>query len=108
MYRLLLFEQTTKERFAKPSRFPLPAAAAVMTHDVPTLRSFWIGRDDIELKAQLKLYTKSQWRARDLATRSRDKQALLDVLAKERLLPKGCPQSDEAVPTLTNDLCQSV
>jgi len=44
-YRLLLFEQTTKGRFARPSRFPRHAAAAVATHDLPTLRGFWIGRD---------------------------------------------------------------
>ena len=106
-YRLLLFEQTAKGQFAKPSRFPRHAAAAVATHDLPTLRGFWIGRD-IELKTQLKLYTKSQWCARDLVTRARDKQALLDALAKERLLPKGCPRSAEAVPTLNDDLCQAV
>ena len=106
-YRLLLFEQTAKGQFAKPSRFPRHAAAAVATHDLPTLRGFWIGRD-IELKTQLKLYTKSQWRARDLATRARDKQALLDALAKERLLPKGCPRSAEEVLTLNDDLCQAV
>jgi len=106
-YRLLLFEQTAKGRFAKPSRFPRHAAAAVAMHDLPTLRGFWLGRD-IELKTQLKLYTKSQWRDRDLATRARDKQALLDALAKERLLPKGCPRSAKAVPTLTDELCRAV
>ncbi len=106
-YRLLLFEQTAKGRFARPSRFPRLAAAAVATHDLPTLRGFWIGRD-IELKAQLNLYTKPQWRARDLATRARDKQALLDALAKERLLPKGCPRSADAVPMLTDELCRAV
>ncbi|MDZ4732350.1 MAG: 4-alpha-glucanotransferase, partial [Nitrospirota bacterium] len=106
-YRLLLFEQTAKGKFARPSRFPRHAAAAVATHDLPTLRGFWIGRD-IELKAQLNLYTKPQWRARDLATRARDKQALLDALAQERLLPKGCPRSAESVPMLTDELCRAV
>lgn len=106
-YRLLLFEQTAKGGFARPSRFPRHAAAAVATHDLPTLRGFWIGRD-IELKAQLNLYTKSQWRTRDLATRARDKQALLDALARERLLPEGCPRSAEAVPMLTDELCRAV
>ena len=106
-YRLLLFEQTAKGRFAKPSRFPRHAAAAVTTHDLPTLRGFWVGRD-IELKAQLGLYRKSEWRKRDLATRARDKQALLDALAKERLLPAGCPRKAEAVPALTDELCRAI
>ncbi|MDH4187895.1 MAG: 4-alpha-glucanotransferase [Nitrospira sp.] len=106
-YRLLLFEQTAKGQFAKPSRFPRHAAAAVATHDLPTLRGFWIGRD-IELKAQLKLYTKPEWRIRDLATRKRDKQALLDALSKERLLPKECPRAADAVPRLTDELCRAI
>lgn len=106
-YRLLLFEQTAKGRFAKPSRFPRHAAAAVATHDLPTLRGFWVGRD-IEWKTQLKLYTKSQWRERDVATRARDKQALLDALAREHLLPAGCPRSAEAVPAMTDDLCRAL
>ena len=106
-YRLLLFEQTAKGRFAKPSRFPRHAAASVTTHDLPTLRGFWVGRD-IELKTQLGLYRKSGWRKRDLVTRARDKQALLDALAKERLLPAGCPRNAEAVPTLTDELCRAV
>lgn len=106
-YRLLLFEQTAKGRFAKPSRFPLQAAAAVATHDLPTLRGFWIGRD-IEWKTQLKLYAKLQWRERDIATRGRDKQALLDALARERLLPAGCPRTADAVPVMTDELCRAV
>jgi len=106
-YRLLLFEQTAKGRFAKPSRFPIQAAAAVATHDLPTLRGFWIGRD-IEWKTRLKLYAKSQWRERDVATRERDKQALLDALARERLLPAGCPRTADAVPVMTDELCRAV
>jgi len=106
-YRLLLFEQTAKGQFAKPARFPRHAAAAVATHDLPTLRGFWRGRD-IELKTQLKLYNKRQWRTRDLATRVRDKQALLDALAREGLLPKGCPRSADTVPTMTDDLCRAI
>ena len=106
-YRLLLFEQTAKGRFAKPSRFPIQAAAAVATHDLPTLRGFWIGRD-IEWKTRLKLYARSQWRERDVATRERDKQALLDALARERLLPAGCPRTADAVPVMSDELCRAV
>lgn len=106
-YRLFLFEQTAKGQFAKPARFPRHAAAAVATHDLPTLRGFWIGRD-IELKTQLKLYTKPEWRTRDLSTRARDRQALLDALVKEGLLPKGFPRSADLVPTMTEDLCRAV
>jgi len=106
-YRLLLFEQTARGQFAKPSRFPRAAAASVTTHDLPTLRGFWIGRD-IELKAQLGLYRDPKWLSRDRVTRARDKQALLDALAKERLLPEGCPREADEIPQLTDELCRAV
>lgn len=95
-YRLLLFEQTARGQFAKPSRFPQAAAASVTTHDLPTLRGFWIGRD-IELKAQLGLYRDPKWLSRDRVARAWDKQALLDALVKERLLPEGCPREAHTI-----------
>ncbi len=106
-YRLLLFEQSAKGTFAKPSRFPRHAAAAVATHDLPTLKGFWIGRD-IELKARLGLYKKAAWLRRDRDIRVRDKQALLDALVKEKLLPDGCPERVEAVPELPDSLCRAI
>ncbi len=106
-YRLLPFEQTSPGRFASPSRFPQHAAAAVTTHDLPTLRGFWLGRD-IELKSQLGLYRKPEWRTRDAETRARDKQSLLDALAKERLLPPECPRKAAAVPQLTEELFRAI
>ena len=106
-YRLLLFEQTARGQFAKPSRFPQDAAASVTTHDLPTLRGFWIGRD-IELKIELGLYPDQKWLSRDRVARARDKQALLDALAKERLLPEGCPRKAEGIPQLTDKLCRAV
>jgi len=106
-YRLLLFEQSAKGTFAKPSRFPRHAAAAVATHDLPTLKGFWIGRD-IELKARLGLYKKAAWQRRDRNIRARDKQALLDALAKEKLLPNDCPEMAAAIPELPDDLCRAI
>ncbi len=106
-YRLLPFEQTAPGRFARPSQFPQHAAAAVTTHDLPTLRGFWAGRD-IELKSQLGLYPKTEWRKRDEETRARDKQSLLNALAKERLLPPGCPRKATVVPQLTEELFRAI
>ena len=106
-YRLLLFEQTARGRFAKPSRFPTSAASSVTTHDLPTLRGFWIGRD-IELKAKLGLYRQPEWLSRDMVTRARDKQALVDALSQEKLLPVGTPREASAIPQLTDELCRAV
>jgi 4-alpha-glucanotransferase len=74
---------------------------------LPTLRGFWIGRD-IELKVQLGLYRDPKWLSRDRVARARDKQALLDALARERLLPEGCPRKAEGIPQLTDKLCRAV
>ncbi|MDH4082272.1 MAG: 4-alpha-glucanotransferase [Nitrospira sp.] len=106
-YRLLLFEQTARGRFVKPSRFPTAAAASVTTHDLPTLRGFWIGRD-IELKSRLGLYRDSEWLRRDMVTRARDKQALLDALSEEGLLPAGASREADTIPQLTDELCRAV
>ena len=106
-YRLLLFEKSSRGRFARPSHYPKAAASSVTTHDLPTLRGFWIGRD-IELKAQLGLYRKPEWLSRDMVARAKDKQALLDALVKERLLPAGSPRKAHAIPELNDELCRAV
>lgn len=106
-YRLLLFEQTKQGRFVRPSKFPRQAAAAVATHDLPTLRGYWVGRD-IDWKVRLKIYPDEQMRGRDVAQRERDKQALLDALHREGLLPKGTARSAKQVPVLTDALCRAI
>jgi len=46
-YKVLLFEKQNG-RFRSPDEFVRCALATATTHDMPTLRSFWEGRD-IEL-----------------------------------------------------------
>ena len=53
-YKVLLFEKD-QDRFRRPSEYVRDALATVTTHDMPTLRSFWEGRD-IDLRSALRLY----------------------------------------------------
>lgn len=84
-YRLLLFEKTTTGAFAPPYRYPAQAMAAVTTHDLPTLRGFWRGRD-IEQKERLGLYPDGRLPDADRAARERDRIALIRALKQARVL----------------------
>jgi 4-alpha-glucanotransferase len=55
------------------------ALTAVTTHDLPTLRGYWTGRD-IEVKTNLGLYPDEDARLDDLNTREHDKQLMLQAL----------------------------
>ena len=105
-YRLLLFEKSKAGAFLLPQRYPLQAMTAVTTHDLPTLRGFWAGRD-IEWKDALGLYPDPALIERDKEARHRDKQALLAALKKTHLLPQHYPQA-AALPELDDALSQAV
>jgi len=105
-YRLLMFEKPSGKGFRTPQTFPEQALASVNTHDLPTLRGFWMGRD-IETKEQIGLYPSTSQRDQDRQTRIQERQALLQALGKERLLPNDAPSKAEDVPHLTDDLCRA-
>ena len=59
-YKVLLFEKDNG-RFRGPGEFVRGALATVTTHDMPTLRSFWEGRD-IDLRRRSALYPPAESR----------------------------------------------
>lgn len=105
-YRLLMFEKGSGQRYRAPNMYPELALASVNTHDLPTLRGFWVGRD-IETKDQIGLYPSLAHMDEDRVTRIRDRQALLHALGKENLLPHGTSALAEDLPNLSDDLCQA-
>ncbi len=105
-YRLLMFEKQSGKGYRAPNAFPEQALASVNTHDLPTLRGFWVGRD-IETKEQIGLYPSVSHVDQDRITRIQDRQALLQALRKERLLPKGTPSQADELPQLSDDLCRA-
>lgn len=85
-YKVLLFEKEG-ERFRRPSEYVRKALASVTTHDLPTLRSFWEGRD-IELRRELKVYPSEEIELEVRRGRELDRVSLLAALQEEGLKPE--------------------
>jgi malto-oligosyltrehalose trehalohydrolase/4-alpha-glucanotransferase len=97
-YRVLYFEQEPKTAaFLPPSIYPTPAVAVIGSHDLPTLRGWWEGRD-LDLKERLGLFPQPGEAARQRQARERDRLQLLDALRHEGLLPADGGEPD--IPTL--------
>ena len=84
-YRLLMFEQEDDGRFLPPKKYPRAAAAAFSSHDLPTVRGFWLGTD-IAWRRRLELYPDAATAARDEERRRRDRRDLLAALIAEGLI----------------------
>jgi 4-alpha-glucanotransferase len=84
-YKVLLFEQQDG-RFRAPQEYVKRALATVTTHDMPTLKSYWEGRD-IELRRSLNLYPSQEIEREVADSRARDRHALLAALSEQGLLP---------------------
>jgi len=104
-YRLLLFEQQQNGAFRRPSQFPQQALVTATTHDLPTLRGFWSGRD-IQLKEQADLYPSLDRVDREWDRRAEERLALLRALEKERLLPFSLSRGVPLI--LTDELCRAI
>jgi 4-alpha-glucanotransferase len=94
--RVLYFERDG-DRFRRPSELPERSAVSVATHDLATLRGYWM-EEDITAKARLGFLRGDDERQfRD--ERARDKRMLLQALASECLLPHGNADSDNSLWT---------
>jgi 4-alpha-glucanotransferase len=84
-YKVLLFEKLDG-RFRRPDEFARRALATPTTHDMPTLRSYWEGRD-IELRRRLNLYPSAEVESAVIRERERDRELLLGALQEQGLKP---------------------
>jgi (1->4)-alpha-D-glucan 1-alpha-D-glucosylmutase len=105
--RLLYFERQDNGRLQPPQAYPENAAAAVTTHDLPTLAGFWQGLD-IDLRAQLHLFPDDEVRNEQVVTRSEDRAQLLIALEGEGVLPPGSGMQPVAFPEMTPELATAV
>jgi 4-alpha-glucanotransferase len=92
-YKVLLFEKDGG-RYRRPDEYVPRALATVTTHDMPTLRSFWDGRD-IELRRELQLYPTPELEQIVLEARARDRAALLAALNEQGLAPASPAAPDQ-------------
>jgi 4-alpha-glucanotransferase len=89
-YKVLLFEKIDG-RFRRPDEYMQHALATPTTHDMPTLRSYWEGRD-IELRRRLNLYPSAEIENAIIEERGRDRELLLAALRDQGLSP-GAPST---------------
>jgi (1->4)-alpha-D-glucan 1-alpha-D-glucosylmutase len=106
-YRLLLFEKEADGSFKAPAAYPDQALAAASTHDLPTLKSFWLGHD-LDLRAQLNLYPSEQLRTQQAVDRAQDRTRLLVALEREKLLPAGMTIHPVSAPEMTPELALAI
>jgi len=102
-YKVLLFEQRDG-RFRAPREYVKSALATVTTHDMPTLKSYWEGRD-IELRRALHLYPSADMEREEIGARARDRVALLAALREQELLPA---EGVSAAQLFTPELAQAL
>jgi len=105
-YRVIHFERRADGSYIPPGDYPPVAAASAATHDLASLKGFWLGRD-IEWRRRLALYPDAAAEATEAAERHRDRRMLLEALAHEGLIdrdrfddflpPGGAPVFTEAL-----------
>lgn len=104
-YCPLLFERLHDGRFKPPGDWVPQALAVVSTHDLPTLRGFWNGKD-VDLRAELGLYPSEELRAQQVVSRAQDRAQLLLALEQEGLMPRDGsvhpPAMDDTSPAFTD------
>ena len=106
-YRLMLFEREADGGFRPPSAYPAQALAAASTHDLPTLKSLWVGHD-LDLRARLGLYPSDEHRERQVVERAQDRARLLVALGREGLLPAGATVHPVSAPEMTPELALAI
>jgi 4-alpha-glucanotransferase len=84
-YRVVAFERRWGGGFIPSWEYPALAAASAATHDLPTLKGFWLGRD-IAWRQLLGLYPDAAAEAAEISDRKRDRWQLLETLAGEGLI----------------------
>ena len=87
-YRVAPFERRGDGGFLPPAEYPPLAAAASATHDIATVKGFWLGRD-LEWRRRLGLYPDDAAAAAEAGDRERDRKRLIEALEGEGLLAPG-------------------
>jgi 4-alpha-glucanotransferase len=100
-YRIFAFERHWDANFKAPGEYPPLAAASAATHDLATLKGFWLARD-IAWRRQLGQYPDAAAEATEARERFRDRYQIIEALIREGLmtpeqLRKFLPENAEPV-----------
>ncbi|MGI9436011.1 MAG: 4-alpha-glucanotransferase [Geminicoccaceae bacterium] len=85
---LLYFERDEQGKCRPAPSYPKARIASISTHDLPTLKGFWEGRD-IDWRGRLGLYADADQQRLDREEREKLKAELLTLVDAEGLLPQG-------------------
>lgn len=105
--RLLYFEKGADGKFKPPDEYPPRSLAAVTTHDLPTLFSYWQGQD-LALRTELGLFPTEERRQAEVIERNQDKFRLLYALKREHMLPESIDVDAPALPDMSSDLVTAI
>lgn len=101
-YRLLFFEREDGGPMTPPHAYPEQALVAATTHDLPTLKGFWAGRDII-IKQEGGVYLRKKDIEQDRRRRTEDRERLWEALHRE-----GLCSADAIPPSLSDDMLQAM
>jgi 4-alpha-glucanotransferase len=102
-YKVLLFEKHGDGAFRRPGEYVRRAIATVTTHDLPTMRGWWEGRD-LELRDRLNLFPGEEIRRHVYDERVRDRTRMITALASENLRPLDGTTGTAYSATLAHDI----
>lgn len=105
-YKVLFFEKDRQNRFRPPEAYPRASLAAITTHDLATLRGYWLNVD-LTLGKDLGLYPDPEALQQLIKERERAKQGLLDALHQQGLLPQRVGRN-AALTTMSAQLSRGV
>jgi (1->4)-alpha-D-glucan 1-alpha-D-glucosylmutase len=86
--RPLYFEHNAEGEFSPPAAYPRDAVVSVGTHDLATLKGFWLGAD-IDAREALSVVPQPEHRYAQNVERTGQRRRLLQAVQREGLLPQG-------------------
>jgi (1->4)-alpha-D-glucan 1-alpha-D-glucosylmutase len=86
--RPLYFARESDGEFIAPAAYPRDAVVSAGTHDLPTLKGFWVGAD-LDARESLSAFPLPGDRYAQNVERTGQRRQLLHALQREALLPQG-------------------
>jgi (1->4)-alpha-D-glucan 1-alpha-D-glucosylmutase len=104
-YRVLFFERGDGGAFKPPGAYPETAIAVFTTHDLPTIRGWWTGRD-VAARQSLNLLTEEEAEAA-IRQRHEDKCRLMEALHHHGLTQDWRPSDEPPIEAIVRYLARS-
>lgn len=105
-YRLFYFERDSQENLIPAHAYPRDALVSITTHDLPTLKGFWLGTD-IDVRREINLIDEDT-EAALRKDRTRHKAKIIERLVQDGFLPAETAHAAWESPFPTEDLHSAV